>query len=629
MIAFYRKHRILAATFLIIIIALIFKIFIEKKPYAEVDAIEYSLMTEAFFNHMTPNVENEDCESFKQAFLKANKWEENDKAQAYDGTQGFIKNNNLKLLDFEYAFFVDTEGKKHSVHFFFYSLLNLPLRWLCSIFPFNPLHIFPITNILLVLISCFLFLKYPLFEKKYTAGFVLLFFFSTNYWYLFWEHPEVFTTCFVSLGLWFFFQNKQYLGILCVSIAALQNQPLAILSVVLSFLTLLENGFNFKNIIKIGLSSFLILLPAIFYYSHYGETNLIKYQGALSLDYVTTTRVFGFFFDINQGVILAIPFILPAYILFLTQKKIIFKNDKIFWNIIIPFSVIMITCIAGTIDNWNHGQAVVNRYVTYLSAVIIVHFFYLLMHVEKNKTRNIILFIAVFSQLLTVFYHQRLSQFDWSTNQPKPIANWILEHYPKLYNPDPIIFIARHTPGGLEKIAQSPAYYINKNGEITKFLVHEKHLQNLEQFGISKNKIDSIAPLLKYINKWAYINVNENFHSSFSLDEIKNINSERRLARQIKIIRNDAAWHQLIIQKAKDLNITEEESLRNDAAYILGIELVTIAETVENKIQLKIDLIKATPAWLKLIEEKALEQNITLENALLNDARWMVEQEGK
>ena len=251
------------------------------------------------------------------------------------------------------------------------------------------------------------------------------------------------------------------------------------------------------------------------------------------------------------------------------------------------------------------------------------------MHVEKNKTRNIILFIAVFSQLLTVFYHQRLSQFDWSTNQPKPIANWILEHYPKLYNPDPIIFIARHTPGGLEKIAQSPAYYINKNGEITKFLVHEKHLQNLEQFGISKNKIDSIAPLLKYINKWAYINVNENFHSSFSLDEIKNINSERRLARQIKIIRNDAAWHQLIIQKAKDLNITEEESLRNDAAYILGIELVTIAETVENKIQLKIDLIKATPAWLKLIEEKALEQNITLENALLNDARWMVEQEGK
>jgi len=622
---FLKQNKIQLATFLIICISLIIKISSEEKPYATGDAVEYSLMTEALFNHFSPNVETADCESFKSAFIKKSKWEENDKAGAYEATQAFISSTNYKLLDYDYAFFVAKDGKKYSVHFFFYSLLNLPVRWICSIISFNPLQVFHVTNALLVLISCLVFFKYSKFGEFQTAAFALLFFYSTNYWYLCWVHPEVFTVCFVTLGLWLFFQDKKYVGILLVSIAALQNQPLTILSATLCLITLFSNGFSLKNCLKIFLCSFLIFIPSLFYYYHFGETNLIQYQGGLSFSYVTFTRVFGFFFDLNQGVILALPFILFAYLFLVIRKINSIKQADTKWDLFIPLAIVAMTCIAATIDNWNHGQAVVNRYVTYIGTVIFVHFFFLLMNIENKKRRNTILIVALFSQIATVFYHQSLSKFDWSTNESKPIATWVLNHCPQLYNPDPIIFIARYTP--MDKLTESPAYYAKKTGEITKFLVNKNYLYNLERFGFTKKQIDEIAPKLHYIIGWAYINVNENFHSSFSLNQLKQIDNERKLDRQIKTIKDNIAWYESIKQKAKTLGITEQEALRRDAAYVLGIENTGTNETKEEKIKNKINQMKATPSWLKLIEAKAKEQRISLDSALYKDACWTVEQE--
>lgn len=96
---FLKKNGIQLVTFFIICVSLFIKISSDKKPYATGDGVEYSLITEALFNHLSPNVEARDCESFKNAFIKVNKWEENDKAVAYEETQKFISSTNHKLLD--------------------------------------------------------------------------------------------------------------------------------------------------------------------------------------------------------------------------------------------------------------------------------------------------------------------------------------------------------------------------------------------------------------------------------------------------------------------------------------------------------------------------------------------------
>ena len=431
----------------------------EDRPYPTGDAIEYTLMTEAFYNHLSPEVKTTDYDSFKQAYSKTSKWEENEKAANYDAVGKFLQQQNFKNLDYNYAFFVDKQGRKYSVHFWFYSLLNLPARWFCAIHPFNPIFIFHITNFLLIICSCFVFLKTSKINEYSTSVFCLLFFYSTNYWYFCWPHPEIFTVCFASVGLWLFFHEKWYLGILLISFAALQNQPLAILPVTLSLVVLFKNGLNFKNLIKLFLSSVLILAPPIFYFIHYGTTNLIGFQGALSTDYITTTRVFGFFFDINQGMILALPLILLVYLFLYFRKLYKIKSTVVKWDMWLLPAIITIVCGASTINNWNHGQATVNRYVTYVGALVLLHFFFLVQEVANKKWMQFILVCSVVTQMLTVYYHQTLNRYDWSTNEPKPISNWVLSNFPTLYNPDPIIFNSRYAKGLEMDPAESPTRF--------------------------------------------------------------------------------------------------------------------------------------------------------------------------
>ncbi|MFY9309541.1 MAG: hypothetical protein WAQ28_10885 [Bacteroidia bacterium] len=616
-------------TFLIIGLSICIKISFEDKPYATGDGIEYSLMTEALFNHFSPNVKSSDCESFKSAFTKVNGWEQNDKASAYDATCNFIGRTNLNPLEYSNAFFVANNQEKYSVHFFFYSLLNLPVRVLCAIVPFNPLLVFYITNIILVLLCCLLLFKYSQLNTVYTAAFVLLFFYSTTFWYLCWTHPEVYTICFVTLGMWFYFQGKKYIATFLVALAALQNQPLSLLVAFLFLDVLITGGFRLKNVLKVCLCALPVFIPSLFYYVHFGETNLIKYQGALSFDYVTFTRVIGFFFDLNQGVVLAIPLLLIVYIGLLLRKFLKFRTASHKWSLVLPFVIVFMVCVAGTINNWSHGQAVVNRYVTYISAVMIVHSFFLILEIERTGVRNLALILSLLTQIVTVYYHQSMSKYDWSTNLPKPISNWVLAHFPQLYNPDPVIFIERYAPGMIENSSESPAYYAKKDGDITKFLVHKKYLDNLRRFGFSKQQIDSVAPSLNFITDWAYINVSEGFQSNLSSIELKRLDNQRKIERQILLMKKDPVWYESIKNKAKDTGITEEEALRKDAVYILGIEEEGVYRTKEQKILDQMNKIRATPDWLKLIESKAKDLGITVDSALYNDARWMVEQEMK
>lgn len=619
---------LIKTVFLILIIVLaIIRMKSEIKPYPTGDAIEYTLMTEAFYNHFDPEVKPSDWESFKKTFIRTNKWVENEKAANYDAVGAFLQKQDLKNLDFNYAFFVDKAGRKYSAHFWFYSLLNLPARYLCSIVPFNPILIFHITNFLLIIVSCFVFLKTSKFDFIETGTFCVLFFYSTNYWYFCWPHPEVFTVCFTSMGLWLFFHEKRYTGILLTALAAMQNQPLSILPVLLSLIVLFEKGINISNLIKLFLCSFFILIPPLFYYYHFGTANLIGYQGALSTDHITPTRVFGFFFDINQGMILAFPLILLMFLFLYFRKLFKIKEAKTRWDLWLLPAVIIIVCGASTIDNWNHGQAVVNRYVTYVGAIILVHFFFLLMELKNEKLKKTLLLLALITQVATVLYHQKMERFDWSTNVPKPLSNWVLSKFPAWYNPDPIIFNSRYAEGIEMDPSESPTYFMKESGEITKFMVHKDYIGNLKKFGFSSAQIDSIIPFLSYTINWAYINVSDKFQPGLSHVELKKIDDEKQMARQIKRIKASPEWYEAIKKKALEKGLDEEDVLREDAAFVLHIVLPERPKTKTEKINEAIEKIKMDQEWLNLIEEKAKVQQISLDSALFIDAHWTVEQD--
>ena len=428
------------------------------------------------------------------------------------------------------------------------------------------------------------------------------------------------------MGLWYFYHEKLYTGIVLITLAALQNQPLAILVATLCIVALFKKGFSLKTVFILGLCSVWVLLPSLFYYVHFNITNLVTYKGYLNIHAVTSQRVFGFFFDLNQGMVLAMPLIIFIYIFLILKKTIRFKKAENRWGLILLPVIIAMTLVGCTMITWNHGQAVVNRYVTYIGAVLIVHFFFLLVEQKNKKRLFVILFIAVLSQIVSTLYFEKYNDYGKS-DKPKDISNWVLENYPEYYNPDPLIFFSRYMGGIPHYETYTPAYYMKESGEITKYLIYKNLIYNLIKFGYTKKQIDSIEPHIKFFGDWGYIDVDEKFKSKFSNKQLIEVDVVNRIQLQMVRIKSCAPWYEMIKKKAKNQGISDEDALRNDAAYVLSLTIPEANKTDAQKIRDKIREIKGYPDWVKLIDEKAKEQKISLDSAILNDATYMVQQE--
>ncbi len=600
----------------------------EKEVFPVGDALEYMLMTEAIYNHGAPDIRFSDYLTFKALYSKTEKWETNPAGMFYDQAGQYLAKKDVETFESFSGFFADKNSEIYSCHFFIYSFINVPMRFVCEWVNFNPYLIHPYTNVLLILITCLLFFKYSYLGEQETSVFVLLFFYSTNYWYLLWQHPEIFTACLATLGLWIFVGKKYYWGILLVSIASLQNQPLAILVAALCIITLFINRITIKNIFLIGASSVWVLLPSIFYYYNFGVPSLITHVGSMQTRLVTFTRVLGFFFDLNQGVILALPFVLFLYLGFIIQKVILFKKQENKWELLIPSALIGAVILAAGIDNWNSGQAVVSRYVTYIGGIILVHCFLFIVRIKNKKVKMAFIGISLASQIATVYYHESITKHDWSAMDPKPIANWILTKEPQLYNPDPSIFLTRYGNIVALDTTQSPAYFMKTTGQITKFLVHKNSMYNLVNFGIPKKQIYKALENISFENNWAYINVDREFKSDFSPEKLKAIDNERRVLFQMKLIKTIPDWYQKIKLKAKQKGIEEDEMLRRDAAFVLSIPTI-ITGTREEIIEKSIKEMKITPEWRKLMTEKANKSGITLDSAIIYEAKKIADGEIK
>lgn len=541
------------------------------KPYPTGDGPEYILTTEAIYNHFTPNITHADLVSFKTSYIKKNKWEDVYKTDIFQRFDEHLQYPKLKFMDECGGVYTDKKGKNYSYHFFFLSYVNTPARFITAWMGGDPLSSFQFTNAFLVTLTCFILLFLTPFDLWKTLLVTICFVFSSNYWYLGWTHPEVFTTCMITIGFWLYFQQKRYWGIFFVTLASLQNQPIAIMLAFLCLDTLIANGFNFRNIRNIFISAVLFLWPAIFYYLHFDTTNLIKDAGFLSTKYITFTRVFGFYFDLNQGVVLVIPLILLAFLFFWLRQllRVIRKKEKATFTLLFPLFLIAMTCTVSTMGNWNHGQAIVNRYASWFSGIIIIFCFFQLKHL-KPLSQTVLLLCFTATQAYTILYHQQFNKFDWSQESHRPLAKWVLDHCPSLYNPDPNIFSVRTLRNYDMSESSSPIIYISqKKDKVQKIMVHRNRVSALTDYGFSQADLQHIIPHLRFVNDWAYINPGDVDHE-INTQTVKQKIHQRKIEQMVHVIRGSAAWMKQIEQKAKDWQKTPDEVILIDAEYMVG-----------------------------------------------------------
>ncbi|MBK7669091.1 MAG: hypothetical protein IPJ32_18165 [Sphingobacteriaceae bacterium] len=264
-----------------------------KEPFIKGDGIEYVLMTEAFRNHGTPNITLEDLVKFKERFQKTHKWEDLYAREGFDGLIERFKNSKNEYKEpSNTGFYCNKNQKWICQHFFFYSLVNVPAYVIGK--HFGPIRTFYFTNAVFVIITCLVLLFFTPFSLVNQILAALCFCFSSCYWYLGWQHTEIYTSCLVACSLVALFRNKNNLAIVLLALACLQNQPLTLLLALYCLIKLHRTGFNIKNILKTGLLASIALLPPLYYYINFETTNLIKDAGFLDTKYITVNRVTGF-----------------------------------------------------------------------------------------------------------------------------------------------------------------------------------------------------------------------------------------------------------------------------------------------------------------------------------------------
>ena len=551
----------------------LFRYYSNSEPYATGDGIEYILTTEAWYNHGTPNIEPADFNSFKADFIAHQSWESNYKAAAFDEVERFLKESQSKEkapVRTEFGgFYRNKNANVYGYHFVFYSLLNVPARCMTDLFNVHPIHAFKYTNLacwtlLLILI---LFLR-----KQLVFDEVLLFlaaFLSAAFYYNTWTHPELTTVVLLMASFIFLNQERFHLALLTCALATLQNQPLVFVLLWMYVYVWNKQRYAIKPLFLYGLYGLIIFIPALYFYSLFGTTSLIKDAGFLASENISLSRITGFYVDLNQGMILSIGLFLLLYMVLLVQRLvIIIKTRKAeSWDLI-PLVLMSMTLLVSAMNNWNHGMAIVNRYAVWMGVPLLFHVFHLMRDFSIRAQVPLVL-SALISQGILLSVHLPYNQFDWSNLQHMPIAKWVLDHHPSWYNPDPQIFIARTNRVFDFTKNSSPVLYFNNKNRLVKLAVHSENLDTLSTFGYKMNTLRSYPNVRSGSETWIYINDIEE-RSTKSSAELLQIIENSEVQRIISEMRANPQWIKELTLKAARNHMDIEEQLRLDARYIFN-----------------------------------------------------------
>ncbi|MFW5803870.1 MAG: hypothetical protein ACOCWG_01410, partial [bacterium] len=464
-------------------------------PIVPGDGVEYVFMQESWNNHFSPDIRTEDLNSSLKILQK------NDIYDPYGyltGLKGFFKESKDPLSQY-WGVFKSYSGKHYCYHFWFYSLLNVPARKILSFFHFNELKSFQITNILLlILVLIYIISGSKLNElEKFLA--IILFTISANLWYLRWPHPEVFSSVTLFFSILFLHDRRYLFSILIAAIGSFQNPPIAFIIPFVILKYYMDNGFDIKKILLLSLTGLTCLYPSIFYYFHFKVPNLIIYSSYVNKDFLNIRRFSSLFFDLNQGMIISLPIILPVFIIIVLQKLVHVR--KLSFNMFYPLLLIAMAIPSIQQANWNMGESVIVRYALWLSVIIMFYFikefnWYLL----KNK---VLMTLVIISQIIIVSIYEIHNPKLWKYVELNKVSKFIFTNFPALYNPEPEIFAERVLNREGVSEDESPIIFYGKDNVPTKILIHESNFEE---------KISEILPGvqkkdLKFRYGWAYINL--------------------------------------------------------------------------------------------------------------------------
>jgi hypothetical protein len=286
-------------------LALVLLALLATKPDKAGDFFEYGVTTIALARHGTPDVRAEDAAmaaalspeaGYRDLFLAMREHIARGEQAPMPGLQG-------------------GRGGVYTIHFFAYSALAaLPFRLLVEAGAANPFKAFQLVNLgALWLLGLVMFTYFGSSRRAFAAlGLVMA---SGGILYGNWCSPEMLTASALLAGMILFVRGRPIAGGLLAGVAAMQNPSMAFFSLFAPLFAMLHARSEPQParwpgwgavLTGAGLQGVLALLPFAFGQWQWGRPSIIALYST-DRELVGPARLFSYYFDPNQGMILVIP----------------------------------------------------------------------------------------------------------------------------------------------------------------------------------------------------------------------------------------------------------------------------------------------------------------------------------
>jgi hypothetical protein len=408
------------------------------RPSKSGDFQEYALMTIALANHASPDIRPEDITVSERLSPEIGFVEIHRQLRA-----GMARGDK-----WPFPGFVGSErGGHYAIHFLAYSALAaIPFGILDGLGapPFKAFQFVNMAALTILVLALYRFSR----SVRRTVFATLLFLLSGGLLYSNWCSPEFMTASALLAALVYTILGRPYLAALLAGVAAMQNPPLVFFSVFApliriayvradeglawpaAFRRVLTRHTVFASILQAGLAA----LPAAYNYHVWGVPSIIAVLSTYP-PFITPARLVSFYFDLNQGMIVAFPVVM---LLVLVQ---LFAPGERRWLphtlLALLFSLALAIPSLSTV-NWNSGASGVMRYAFWGAMPLL----YLALGWMQRAPRwplalllAMLLVQAGMVKYARSYHHEKLGR----------VPLFVLHHFPALYEPEPEIFFERIT----------------------------------------------------------------------------------------------------------------------------------------------------------------------------------------
>jgi hypothetical protein len=405
-------------------------LFCLNQPILGGDMLEYTLDTVAIARHGTPDIRLDDIAAVRKLVPQLG-W-------AFDPLEQDMRAGVQNVYP---AFARGRYGDVFTIHFFGYpALAALPLRVFETV-GIPPLKAFQAANYAAIFVLGLALLRF--FRSALSAGLgVLLFLGCGGMLYMNQTSPECVGAASLLAGLLFWLGGAPLAGGVVAGLAAQQNPTIVMFFAFAPLLTLcvdwrpgagvkanVRAQFTRAHVAGLALGLAVFALPPLFNLVQFGVPNIIANRFS-DPGLISGTRLVSFFFDLNQGAIVALPGVAAALLAWGWRRRPALETA------VCLALVLALIVPALAVLNWNSGAAGVMRYAFWAGMPLVLA---LLLRVRAHgRWPPLLALWLLLAQAAAMVHAGSYSYVEFS-----PVARFVLAHAPDHYHPEPEIFAER------------------------------------------------------------------------------------------------------------------------------------------------------------------------------------------